>query len=129
MRECDLVMKRGVTSGVVYPHAIVEIARVYRLRSIGGTSAGAIAAAVAAAAEYRRAQSPGKDDFAGYDGIVAIADEIGRDMKSLFQPAPRLRPLFDILMATVAVGSVSKLRAAAMATLRAMAAGRWLRPA
>ena len=119
MRECDLVMKGGVTSGVVYPHAIVEIARVYRLRSIGGTSAGAIAAAVAAAAEYRRAQSPGKDDFAGYDGIVAIADEIGRDMKSLFQPAPRLRPLFDILMAIVAVGSVSKLRAAAMATLRA----------
>jgi len=119
MRECDLVMKGGVTSGVVYPHAIVEIARVHRLRSIGGTSAGAIAAAVAAAAEHRRAQSPGKDDFAGYDGIVAIADEIGRDMKSLFQPAPRLRPLFDILMGMVAAGSASKLRAAAMATLRA----------
>lgn len=119
MRECDLVMKGGITSGVVYPHAIVEIARAYRLRSIGGTSAGAIAAAIAAAAEYRRGQSPGRDDFAGYDGITGIADEIGRDMKSLFQPAPELRPLFDILMAVVDVGTISKPRAAAGAALKA----------
>ena len=105
MRECDLVMKGGITSGVVYPHAIVEIARAYRLRSVGGTSAGAIAAAVAAAAEYRRRTSPGKDDFAGYDGIIALADEIGRDMASLFQPVPKLKPLFDTLMAAVAAGS------------------------
>lgn len=119
MRECDLVMKGGITSGVVYPHAIVEIARAYRLRSIGGTSAGAIAASVAAAAEYRRQRSPGKDDFAGYDGIVAIADEIGRDMASLFQPTPKLRPLFDILMATVAAGDFSKPFAAVKAALTA----------
>ncbi|ANH05537.1 patatin-like phospholipase family protein [Shinella sp. HZN7] len=119
MRECDLVMKGGITSGVVYPHAIVEIARAYRLRSIGGTSAGAIAAAVAAAAEYRRERSPGKDDFAGYDGIVSIADEIGRDMASLFQPAPRLKPLFDILMAMAAAGGVSKPLAMMKAMLAA----------
>lgn len=119
MRECDLVMKGGITSGVVYPHAVVEIARAYRLRSIGGTSAGAIAAAVAAAAEYRRQRSPGKDDFAGYDGIVAIADEIGRDMASLFQPAPKLRPLFHILMAVSAAGTASKPFAAVKAALTA----------
>nr|WDS96478.1 hypothetical protein VW1_00050 [Enterobacter sp.] len=40
-QECDLVMKGGITSGVVYPLAIVEIAKAFRLRSIGGTSAGA----------------------------------------------------------------------------------------
>jgi Patatin-like phospholipase len=40
--ECDLVMKGGITSGIVYPLAIVEIAKAFRLRSIGGTSAGAI---------------------------------------------------------------------------------------
>ena len=119
MRECDLIMKGGITSGVVYPHAIVEIARAYRLRSIGGTSAGAIAAAVAAAAEYRRACSPRKDDLAGYDEIVNMADEIGRDMTSLFQPAPKLRPLFDILMATVAAGDAGKPLAAAKAALKA----------
>lgn len=49
--ECDMVMKGGITSGVVYPYAVLEIATKYRLRSIGGTSAGAIAAAFAAAAE------------------------------------------------------------------------------
>jgi predicted acylesterase/phospholipase RssA len=49
--ECDLIMKGGVTSGLVYPGAIARIARRYTIRSIGGTSAGAIAAAAAAAME------------------------------------------------------------------------------
>jgi predicted acylesterase/phospholipase RssA len=53
-KKCDLVMKGGVTSGVVYPRAITELSRQYQFLSIGGTSAGAIAAAVAAAAEYSR---------------------------------------------------------------------------
>jgi hypothetical protein len=51
---CDLVMKGGITSGVVYPSAIARLAGQYRLRNIGGASAGAIAAGAAAAAEYRR---------------------------------------------------------------------------
>jgi hypothetical protein len=41
MKECDVVMKGGVTSGVVYPGAICEIARNYRIRGVGGASAGA----------------------------------------------------------------------------------------
>jgi hypothetical protein len=49
-RECDIVMKGGITSGVIYPLAVCELAGVYRLRNIGGTSAGAIAATAAAAA-------------------------------------------------------------------------------
>ena len=53
-KQCDLIMKGGVTSGVVYPPAILELAKDYRFRSVGGTSAGAIAAAAAAAAEYGR---------------------------------------------------------------------------
>lgn len=51
---CDLVMTGGVASGVVYPWAIVELARSYRFRNIGGTSVGAMAAVLAAAAEYGR---------------------------------------------------------------------------
>jgi predicted acylesterase/phospholipase RssA len=54
-RKCDLVMKGGITSGVVYAGAIAELGRAFRFKSIGGTSAGAIGAAVAAAAEYARA--------------------------------------------------------------------------
>ena len=53
-RFCDLVLTGGVASGVVYPWAIVELARKYRFRNIGGTSVGAMAAALAAAAEYGR---------------------------------------------------------------------------
>lgn len=53
-RFCDLVLTGGVASGVVYPWAIVELARHFRFRSIGGTSVGAMAAALAAAAEYGR---------------------------------------------------------------------------
>lgn len=50
--ECDLIMKGGVTSGLVYPGTIARIARDYRICSIGGTSAGALAAAGAAAMEH-----------------------------------------------------------------------------
>jgi predicted acylesterase/phospholipase RssA len=53
-KSCDLVMKGGITSGVVYPMAVVELAKEYRFECIGGTSAGAIAAVVTAAAEYGR---------------------------------------------------------------------------
>jgi|GEM_PF-2568577 len=53
---CDIVMKGGVASGVVNPWAILEIARRYRLRNLGGTSVGAMAAAIAAACEYGRRQ-------------------------------------------------------------------------
>ena len=40
-RFFDLIMKGGVTSGVVYPPAIHHIAREGYLHGIGGTSAGA----------------------------------------------------------------------------------------
>lgn len=53
-RFCDIVMKGGITSGIVYPPAIAKLAKNYRFKNIGGTSAGAIAAAAAAAAEYQR---------------------------------------------------------------------------
>jgi predicted acylesterase/phospholipase RssA len=43
-------MKGGVTSGIVYPLAVCELAKEFRFVNIGGTSAGAIAAAVTAAA-------------------------------------------------------------------------------
>jgi predicted acylesterase/phospholipase RssA len=51
----DVTMKGGVTSGVVYPLALCELARQFRLRNVGGASAGAIAASFAAAAEVGRA--------------------------------------------------------------------------
>lgn len=52
----DLTMQGGVTSGVVYPLAVCELATQFRFRSVGGSSAGAIAAALTAAAEMGRSQ-------------------------------------------------------------------------
>ena len=40
-RMCDVVLKGGITSGVVYPYTVCELAGTYRLRNVGGTSAGA----------------------------------------------------------------------------------------
>ena len=48
--QCDLVMRGGIASGIVYPRAIAKLAENYDFRSIGGTSVGAIAAAGTAAA-------------------------------------------------------------------------------
>ena len=66
-RCCDLVMKGGITSGVVYPKVVEEVARRFHLVGIAGTSAGAIAASLAAAAEYRRRTT---GSFAGFEQVV-----------------------------------------------------------
>ena len=56
-KQCDLVMKGGIASGIVYPEAVIELSKHYNFKGIGGTSAGAIAAAFAGAAEYARRNS------------------------------------------------------------------------
>lgn len=66
-------MKGGITSGIVYPKAIAKLAKHYRLKNIGGTSAGAIAACLAAAAEYRRSNTCSD---AGYQVIRDLAEEL-----------------------------------------------------
>ena len=53
-RFCDIVMEGGVTSGIIYASAVAELAKSYRFSSIGGSSIGAFAAALTAAAEYSR---------------------------------------------------------------------------
>jgi predicted acylesterase/phospholipase RssA len=95
-KDCDLIMKGGVTSGVVFPKAIEEIGRAHRLHGIGGTSAGAIAAVIAAAAEYRR-QTGGGAAFAGFTAVGATADDLAQRMPGLFQPSPEFRRLYRLL--------------------------------
>lgn len=103
-QECDIVMKGGVTSGVVYPYALLELARVYRFRSIGGTSAGAIAASFAAAAEYSRTV---RGDPAGFVRLQARCDTIPDMLADMFQPAPRFRSLMRYLLRGQAVGGAA----------------------
>lgn len=130
-RFCDLVMKGGITSGVVYPKAIELLSHQYRFKSIGGTSAGAIAAVVTAAAEYQRRRTGSR---AGFDLLAGLPAELQRAVSpgtskllSLFQPQPAMRRLFSVLIGAlnsdetstrisrIAIGLLRAYRPAALA--------------
>lgn len=90
-------MKGGITSGVVYPLAVYELSKAYRFRNIGGTSAGAIAAVLTAAAEYRRQHGGGSaEGNAGFEALRALPQWLQQQshLRRLFQPARPTRALF-----------------------------------
>lgn len=103
-RYCDLVMKGGITSGVVYPPAVVELSKVFHFKNIGGTSAGAIAAAVTAAAEFGR-----QHNVDGFSKLASLPTDLGKPITpkgdslllSLFRPQKQTTPLFRILVASL----------------------------
>jgi predicted acylesterase/phospholipase RssA len=114
--ECDIVMKGGITSGVIYPLAVCQLAQTYRLRSVGGASAGAIAAAAAAAAEVGRTSLTGQGNEvalgeprslpAGFLGLAQFPTLLTQDQTDgksllfhLFRPQPQTRRLFELLTA------------------------------
>ena len=110
---CDLVMKGGITSGLVYPNAVLALAERYRFKNIGGTSAGAIAAAVCAAAalgERRKTLAPaslaGRPDEAGFAGLGRVAvDLAGKGfIYALFQPSRGARSAYRLLVGLSAGG-------------------------
>jgi hypothetical protein len=117
-------MKGGITSGIVYPPAIKVISDRFTFRNIGGTSAGAIAAAMTAAAEYRRC----KGDGGGFTLVNNLPDELARNntLSRLFTPNKGTARLFRTLATLIGrpttkppwVGKVSAL-------IRAYAASSW----
>ena len=88
-------MKGGITSGIVYPAAILRLKDKYRFRNIGGTSAGAMAAALTAAAEFGRSTGT-----LGFPGLSDASAELGQPglLLGLFQPERRTRGLFRFLL-------------------------------
>jgi predicted acylesterase/phospholipase RssA len=107
--ECDLVMRGGITSGIVYPKAVAALSKRYRFRSIGGTSAGAIAAAVTAAAEFGRRSGRNPASFA--EVVAKIPEQLGKETQTgrsflfhLFTPERAVAPLFNFVFALVAAG-------------------------
>ena len=100
---CDIVMKveyqrRRLLAGRRRAGGKARL----RLLRRGGALAGAIAAAAVAAAEAGR--RTGKNEKA-YEGIAALPGWLGSELTSLFQPSPRMRPLFRALLAvSAAVG-------------------------
>jgi predicted acylesterase/phospholipase RssA len=108
--QCDLVMRGGITSGIVYPRAVAKLAETYDFRSIGGTSAGAIAAAATAAAALGRRN--GKDHFQAE--IRELPETLAEKrngktvLERLFQPQPKTRRLFGVLMAGLGRETMSR---------------------
>jgi len=111
-RFCDLVMKGGITSGIVFPTAVAQLSTQYRFRHIGGTSAGAIAAAGAAAAEFRRATDVRQPEY-GFARLAGLPDFLGAPVAGhsrlfrLFEPEPVARRHFAILAAMLNRSSVA----------------------
>lgn len=125
-RSLDITMKGGTTSGVIYPLALCELARQFRFRNLGGASAGAIAASLAAAAELGRsrrasgqvaadtrdagqvAQGRLRQGFAGLADVLAWLAQRDRPdaaeefrLVQLFKPTLAGLPLFRVVAAAM----------------------------
>jgi predicted acylesterase/phospholipase RssA len=107
-RKCDIVMQGGITSGVVYPGLVCKLAEHYDFQNIGGTSAGAIAASLTAAAEFARRR--GKQD--AFTSVAEVSGWLGSDSEfgsgsnlfALFQPQRTTRDLFRFATAFLVKG-------------------------
>jgi predicted acylesterase/phospholipase RssA len=97
-KKCDLVMQGGITSGIVYPATVCRLAQEFKFENIGGTSAGAMAAAATAAAEFARR----RNDASGFEKLSRLPEFLaqspsgkkGSNLFWLFQPDLPFRPLF-----------------------------------
>ena len=107
LKSCDLVMKGGLTSGIVYSTAIPQLASQYRLKNIGGTSAGAIGAIIASSAEYRR-QKDGTPQ--GFIETEALSEELANNLSAIFQPSHGLKSLYNALFNGIGKSTFAKIK-------------------
>ncbi|WP_303782098.1 patatin-like phospholipase family protein [Sandarakinorhabdus limnophila] len=100
-QECDLIMKGGVTSGLVYPGAIATLSETFRLRNIGGTSADAIGAVAAAAMEYglQTGRNPKARERMAWlhEELAQRTDQGASRLDAMFCGDPGTAPLLDAL--------------------------------
>jgi deferrochelatase/peroxidase EfeB/predicted acylesterase/phospholipase RssA len=104
-RFCDIVMEGGITSGIIYTTAVAALARHYRFQSIGGSSIGAFAAALTAAAEFQRR----KGSMAGFEAIAQLPEKLAKvddedrtQLFRLFRPQAQTQRLFRVFQAALA---------------------------
>ncbi|MBL7493401.1 patatin-like phospholipase family protein [Frankia sp. AgB1.9] len=116
--QCDLIMQGGITSGIVYPAAVAELHERYDFRSIGGASAGAIGAALTAAAQYgdyARRRDPARPG--GFGPLSEAAQQVATPglLVGLFQPTRATAWAFGLLFGLQRAGSSwpGRLRVAA----------------
>jgi predicted acylesterase/phospholipase RssA len=128
-RYCDVVMEGGITSGVLYPVAVAELSKAFRFRSIGGSSIGAFAAAVTAAAEYARRRGS-IDGFSLLERLPASLAQEKHDETHLFwmfRPEPGTRRLYEIFISTLnRVGWTGPVFAAVRAAFCQYSGAAWI---
>ncbi|MFD2029393.1 hypothetical protein ACFSKM_01810 [Ancylobacter dichloromethanicus] len=96
--QCDLIMKGGITSGVVFPKAITRLAGALSLHEYRWHLCG-----IDSCRNGCRCRIPspaGQTDVekrAGFATIDDMAEDLARNLKTLFQPSPQTRPLFLFL--------------------------------
>lgn len=125
-KYCDLVMKGGISSGIVYPNAVLSLARQYRFKNIGGTSAGAIAAAVAAAAalgDRRRHNGEAVAAQVGFPGLAEVSAQLSTRgfIYGLFQPAHGARMAYRLLVMLTGKSGLPRKLACLLAAVFAIA--------
>jgi hypothetical protein len=120
--ECDLVLEGGVTSAVVYAGLVGRLAEDYRFRSVGGTSAGAVAASAAAVAELARQRTRTDDAFraltAFVEELAAPAAGGSTHLLELFHPQPATRRVFAVVLAALRVPGEAGIGGRVVAALR-----------
>jgi predicted acylesterase/phospholipase RssA len=106
-------MKGGITSGIVYPGVVCKLAEQYEFQSIGGTSAGGIAAALTAPAELARRQARNV-----FGELAKVPTWLGADSKeadgsnlfNLFQPQAGMKGLFQLATAFLIQGWLKRFK-------------------
>jgi len=112
-KKCDIVLEGGITSGAVYPGFVCKLAEYYDFQSIGGTSAGAIAASLGAAAQYSRNGGVAN----AFDAVAEVPHWLGQKAERgnntnlfwLFQPSPATASLFKLATSLLVPGWIAKL--------------------
>ncbi|MDP2323692.1 MAG: hypothetical protein Q8N51_06640 [Gammaproteobacteria bacterium] len=115
-------MKGGITSGVIYPRLVAELASRYHFKNIGGTSAGAIAAGACAAAEFARSRGS-TDSFTALEQLPKTLGEPTKPANrsklfTLFQPADVLREHFCVFVGALNAKPAAAARRVALGLLK-----------
>lgn len=119
LEACDVVLKGGVTSGLVYARAFRRLSERYRFSAITGSSAGAIAAAFVAAAEYARQGG----DPEGFERLEAQCEVLPVALPGFFHAGPRFRALMAALVHLAPGTGRARLASAALCFWRPLTLG------
>ena len=107
-RTCDIVMKGGITSGVVFPQAITALSKRFDFKNIGGLRLAPSRPQARRLRSIRRVLHQSDD---GFDLLSQLPDRLGTPFEkyptrllSLFQPNAGTRRLYAVLTGALGGG-------------------------